>query len=139
MKKWIIGLVVIILLGIGLYFMINAKTYSFDDVAKIDQSKVTSIQIEHDNKQVVLDKKEDIQKLLKEFSGMKLKKMNGETKKASKESYWIRVYENEKETYGLTFYDQTFLETYDFSKTKDQTSEYQIVDANQVDIGEYIK
>ncbi|MFS3915641.1 DUF5301 domain-containing protein [Bacillus australimaris] len=139
MKKWIIGLVVIILLGIGLYFMINAKTYSFDDVAKIDQSKVTSIQIEHDNKQVVLDKKKDIQKLLKEFSGMKLKKMNGETKKASKESYWIRVYENEKETYGLTFYNQTFLETYDFSKTKDQTSEYQIVDANQVDIGEYIK
>ena len=139
MKKWIIGLVVIILLGIGLYFMINAKTYSFDDVAKIDQSKVTSIQIEHDNKQVVLDKKEDIQKLLKEFSGIKLKKMNGETKKASKESYWIRVYENEKETYGLTFYDQTFLETYDFSKTKDQTSEYQIVDANQVDIEQYIK
>ncbi|GLF92140.1 hypothetical protein Saga11_33990 [Bacillus safensis] len=139
MKKWMIGLVVIILLGIGLYFMISAKTYSFDKVAKIDQSKVTSIQIEHDNKQVVLDKKEDIQKLLKEFSGMKLKKMNGETKKASKESYWIRVYENEKETYGLTFYDQTFLKAYDFSKTKDQTSEYQIVDANQVDIGEYIK
>lgn len=69
---------------------------------------------------------------------MKLKKMN-EAKKASKESYWIRVYENEQETYGLTFYDQSFLETYDFSKKKDQTSEYQIVDANQVDIGQYIK
>ncbi|MCR6474257.1 DUF5301 domain-containing protein [Bacillus safensis] len=138
MKKWMIGLVVIILLGIGLYFMINAKTYSFDDVASIDQNKVTSIQIEHDNERVKVEKKEDIQKLLKEFSGMKLKKTN-ETKKTSKESYWIRVYENEKETYGLTFYDQTFLETYDFSKTKDQTSEYQIVDTNQVDIGKYIK
>ncbi len=133
-----IGLVVIILLGIGLYFIINAKTYSFDDVASIDQNKVTSIQIEHDNERVMVEKKEDIQKLLKEFSGMKLKKTN-ETKKTSKESYWIRVYENEKETYGLTFYDQTFLETYDFSKTKDQTSEYQIVDTNQVDIGKYIK
>lgn len=133
-----IGLVVIILLGIGLYFIINAKTYSFDDVASIDQNKVTSIQIEHDNERVMVEKKEDIQKLLKEFSGMKLKKTN-ETKKTSKESYWIRVYENEKETYGLTFYDQTFLETYDFSKTKDQTSEYQIVDANQVDMGKYIK
>nr|WGD98101.1 hypothetical protein P5627_01935 [Bacillus safensis] len=32
MKKWMIGLVVIILLGIGIYFLINAKTYSFDDV-----------------------------------------------------------------------------------------------------------
>ncbi|APJ09680.1 MULTISPECIES: DUF5301 domain-containing protein [Bacillus] len=138
MKKWMIGLVVIILLGIGLYFIINAKTYSFDDVASIDQNKVTSIQIEHDNERVMVEKKEDIQKLLKEFSGMKLKKTN-ETKKTSKESYWIRVYENEKETYGLTFYDQTFLETYDFSKTKDQTSEYQIVDTNQVDIGKYIK
>lgn len=133
-----IGLVVIILLGIGIYFLINAKTYSFDDVASIDQNKVTSIQIEHDNERVKVEKKEDIQKLLKEFSGMKLKKTN-ETKKTSKESYWIRVYENEKETYGLTFYDQTFLETYDFSKTKDQTSEYQIVDTNQVDIGKYIK
>lgn len=133
-----IGLVVIILLGIGIYFIINAKTYSFDDVASIDQNKVTSIQIEHDNERVMVEKKEDIQKLLKEFSGMKLKKTN-ETKKTSKESYWIRVYENEKETYGLTFYDQTFLETYDFSKTKDQTSEYQIVDTNQVDIGKYIK
>lgn len=133
-----IGLVVIILLGIGIYFIINAKTYSFDDVASIDQNKVTSIQIEHDNERVMVEKKEDIQKLLKEFSGMKLKKTN-ETKKTSKESYWIRVYENEKETYGLTFYDQTFLETYDFSKTKDQTSEYQIVDANQVDMGKYIK
>ncbi|MFP5202484.1 MULTISPECIES: DUF5301 domain-containing protein [Bacillus] len=138
MKKWMIGLVVIILLGIGIYFIINAKTYSFDDVALIDQNKVTSIQIEHDNERVMVEKKEDIQKLLKEFSGMKLKKTN-ETKKTSKESYWIRVYENEKETYGLTFYDQTFLETYDFSKTKDQTSEYQIVDTNQVDIGKYIK
>ncbi|MCK8454754.1 DUF5301 domain-containing protein [Bacillus safensis] len=138
MKKWMIGLVVIILLGIGIYFIINAKTYSFDDVASIDQNKVTSIQIEHDNERVMVEKKEDIQKLLKEFSGMKLKKTN-ETKKTSKESYWIRVYENEKETYGLTFYDQTFLETYDFSKTKDQTSEYQIVDANQVDMGKYIK
>lgn len=133
-----IGLVVIILLGIGIYFLINANTYSFDDVASIDQNKVTSIQIEHDNERVKVEKKEDIQKLLKEFSGMKLKKTN-ETKKTSKESYWIRVYENEKETYGLTFYDQTFLETYDFSKTKDQTSEYQIVDTNQVDIGKYIK
>ncbi|USD83104.1 DUF5301 domain-containing protein [Bacillus safensis] len=138
MKKWMIGLVVIILLGIGIYFIINAKTYSFDDVASIDQNKVTSIQIEHDNERVMVEKKADIQKLLKEFSGMKLKKTN-ETKKTSKESYWIRVYENEKETYGLTFYDQTFLETYDFSKTKDQTSEYQIVDTNQVDIGKYIK
>ncbi len=133
-----IGLVVIILLGIGIYFLINAKTYSFDNVASIDQNKVTSIQIEHDNERVMVEKKADIQKLLKEFSGMKLKKTN-ETKKTSKESYWIRVYENEKETYGLTFYDQTFLETYDFSKTKDQTSEYQIVDTNQVDIGKYIK
>ncbi|WP_342498394.1 DUF5301 domain-containing protein [Bacillus sp. FSL M8-0350] len=138
MKKWMIGLVVIILLGIGIYFLINANIYSFDDVASIDQNKVTSIQIEHDNERVKVEKKEDIQKLLKEFSGMKLKKTN-ETKKTSKASYWIRVYENEKETYGLTFYDQTFLETYDFSKTKDQTSEYQIVDTNQVDIGKYIK
>lgn len=133
-----IGLVVIILLGIGIYFLINAKTYSFDDVVSIDQNKVTSIQIEHDNERVKVEKKADIQKLLKEFSGMKLKKTN-ETKKTSKESYWIRVYENKKETYGLTFYDQAFLTTYDFSKTKDQTSEYQIVDANQVDMGKYIK
>ncbi|MEV9503120.1 hypothetical protein [Bacillus safensis] len=138
MKKWIIGLVVIILLGIGLYFIINVKTYSFDDVASIDQNKVTSIQIEHDNERVMVEKKEDIQKLLKEFSGVKLKKTN-EVKKASKESYWIRVYENEKEIYGFVFYDQSFLEIYDFSKTKDQTSEYQIVDANQVDMGKYIK
>lgn len=133
-----IGLVVIILLGIGIYFLINANTYSFDDVASIDQNKVTSIQIEHDNERVKVEKKEDIQKLLKEFSGMKLKKTN-EVKKASKETYWIRMYENEKEVYGLVFYDQSFLEIYDFSKTKDQTSEYQIVDANQVDMGKYIK
>ncbi|MCY7565485.1 DUF5301 domain-containing protein [Bacillus safensis] len=133
-----IGLVVIILLGIGIYFIINAKTYSFDDVASIDQNKVTSIQIEHDNERVKVEKKADIQKLLKEFSGMKLKKTN-EVKKASKETYWIRMYESEKEVYGLVFYDQSFLEIYDFSKTKDQTSEYQIVDANQVDMGKYIK
>ncbi|WP_345806854.1 DUF5301 domain-containing protein [Bacillus pumilus] len=138
MKKWIIGVVVVVLIGIGIYFMINAKTYSFDDVVSIDQNKVTSIQIEHDHKRVVLDKKEDIQKLLKELSDVTLKKAN-EATKATKESYWIRVYENKKETYGLTFYDQAFLMTYDFSKKKDQTSEYQIVDANQVDIGQYIK
>ncbi|MEH7803602.1 MULTISPECIES: DUF5301 domain-containing protein [Bacillus] len=138
MKKWIIGVVVVILIGMGIYFMIHAKTYSFDDVVSIDRNKVTSIQIEHDNERAVLKKKEDIQKLLKELSDVKLKKMK-EAKKASKESYWIRVYENEQETYGLTFYDKSFLETYDFSKKKDQTSEYQIVDANQVDIGQYIK
>ncbi|MDM5318662.1 DUF5301 domain-containing protein [Bacillus altitudinis] len=138
MKKWIIGVAVVVLIGIGIYFMINAKTYSFDDVVSIDQNKVTKIQIEHDHKRVVLNKKEDIQKLLKELSDVTLKKTN-EATKATKESYWIRVYENKKETYGLTFYDQAYLETYDFSKKKDQTSEYQIVDANQVDIGQYIK
>jgi len=138
LKKWIIGVVVVILIGMGIYFMIHAKTYSFDDVVSIDRNKVTSIQIEHDNERAVLKKKEDIQKLLKELSDVKLKKMN-EAKKASKESYWIRVYENEQKTYGLTFYDQSFLETYDGSKTKNRISEYQIVDANQVDMGQYIK
>ncbi|MBG9824349.1 hypothetical protein ABE33_03245 [Bacillus safensis] len=138
MKKWMIGLVVIILLGIGIYFIINAKTYSFDDVASIDQNKVTSIQIEHDNERVMVEKKEDIQKLLKEFSGMKLKKVN-DSKKDTKESYWIRVLEDGKATYGFIFYDQAYLETYDGSKTKNRISEYQIVDANQVDMGKYIK
>ncbi|MBS4745812.1 MULTISPECIES: DUF5301 domain-containing protein [Bacillus] len=138
MKKWIIGLVVVIFIGIGLYFMINAKTYAFDDVVSIDKDKVTSIQIEHDDERVVVDKKEDIQKLLKKFSGIQLKKLTG-SKKETKESYWIRVYENEKQMYGLTFYDQSFLETYDGSKTKNRISEYQIVDANQVDMGQYIK
>ncbi|PRS27602.1 DUF5301 domain-containing protein [Bacillus pumilus] len=138
MKKWIIGVVVVILIGMGIYFMNKAKTYSFDDVVSIDRNKVTSIKIEHDNERAVLKKKENIQKLLKELSDVTLKKTN-EATKATKESYWIRVYENKKETYGLTFYDQAYLETYDFSKKKDQTSEYQIVDANQVDIGQYIK
>ncbi|ALM27023.1 hypothetical protein [Bacillus altitudinis] len=138
MKKWIIGLVVVIFIGIGLYFMINAKTYAFDDVVSIDKDKVTSIQIEHDDERVVVDKKEDIQKLLKKFSGIQLKKLTG-SKKETKESYWIRVYENQKQMYGLIFYDQSFLDTYDGSKTKNRISEYQIVDANQVDIGQYIK
>ena len=115
--------------------MINA---TFDDVVSIEQNKVTKIQIQNDHERVVLDKKEDIQKLLKELSDVTLKKTN-EATKATKESYWIRVYKNKKETYGLTFYDQAYLDTYDFSKKKDQTSEYQIVDANQVDIGQYIK
>lgn len=39
----------------------------------------------------------------------------------------------------MTFYDQAFLTTYNFSEKKDKTNEYQIVDANQVDIGQYIK
>ncbi|GAB1306542.1 DUF5301 domain-containing protein [Bacillus altitudinis] len=138
MKKWIIGLVVVIFIGIGLYFMINAKTYAFDDVVSIDKDKVTSIQIEHDDERVVVDKKEDIQKLLKKFSGIQLKKLTG-SKKETKESYWIRVYENQKQMYGLTLYDQSYLETYDGSKTKNRISEYQIVDANQVDMGQYIK
>lgn len=57
MKKWIIGVVVVILIGMGIYFMIHAKTYSFDDVVSIDRNKVTSIQIEHDNERAVLKKK----------------------------------------------------------------------------------
>ncbi|MED1482147.1 DUF5301 domain-containing protein [Bacillus altitudinis] len=138
MKKWIIGLVVVIFIGIGLYFMINAKTYAFDDVVSIDKDKVTSIQIEHDDERVVVDKKEDIQKLLKKFSGIQLKKLTG-SKKETKESYWIRVYENQKQMYGLTLYDQSYLDTYDGSKTKNRISEYQILDANQVDMGQYIK
>ncbi|MEK3937911.1 hypothetical protein ABEO94_16765 [Bacillus pumilus] len=138
MKKWIIGVGVVVLIGIGIYFMINTKTYSFDDVTSLDKNKVTSIQIEHDNEQVVVDKKEDIQKLLNEFSGMKLKEANG-AKKETKESYWIRVLEEGNVTYGIVFYDQAYLETYDGSKTKNKISEYQIVDANQVDIGQYIK
>ncbi|MEI0739849.1 hypothetical protein VQ056_29830 [Paenibacillus sp. JTLBN-2024] len=37
------------------------------------KNKVTSIQIEHDNERVMVEKKEDIQKLLKEFSGVEIK------------------------------------------------------------------
>ncbi|WP_260856658.1 hypothetical protein [Bacillus pumilus] len=70
--------------------MINA---TFDDVVSIEQNKVTKIQIEHDHERVVLDKKEDIQKLLKELSDVTLKKTN----EATKESYWISVYENKKD------------------------------------------
>ena len=44
--------------------MINA---TFDDVVSIEQNKVTKIQIEHDHERVVLDKKVDIQKLLKKL------------------------------------------------------------------------
>ncbi|WP_238409423.1 hypothetical protein [Bacillus safensis] len=69
---------------------------------------------------------------------MKLKKVN-DSKKDTKESYWIRVLEDGKATYGFIFYDQDYLETYDGSKTKNRISEYQIVDTNQVDIGKYIK
>lgn len=47
--------------------------------------------------------------------------------------------EDGKATYGFIFYDQAYLETYDGSKTKNRISEYQIVDANQVDMGKYIK
>ncbi|MEM5030149.1 hypothetical protein WKH33_14230 [Priestia sp. WB3] len=54
----------VVSIGIGIYFMINA---TFDDVVSIEQNKVTKIQIEHDHERVVLDKKVDIQKLLKEL------------------------------------------------------------------------
>ncbi|PCK23356.1 hypothetical protein CEY02_01210 [Bacillus pumilus] len=138
MKKWIIGLVVVIFIAIGIYFMMNAKTYSFGDVVSIDKNKVTSIQIEHVEEHVVVKKKEDIQKMLKEFSGIKLKKLTG-SKKETKESYWLRVYEDGKATYGFIFDDQAYLETFDASKTKNRINEYRIVDANQVDIGKYMK
>ncbi len=108
----------------------------------IDRDKVSSIEIEYKDQKVVMKNKEKMRQLVDELSIIKLKNTKNRmdsTKSSLDEPYWIRVFEDGKEKYGLTLYGQDDLESFDFSKTKNKPSEYRIVDGNHVDIGKYIK
>ncbi|MFJ5965773.1 hypothetical protein [Bacillus sp. NPDC093026] len=142
MKNWIVVFIILILLVIGFNFTLHARTFSFQDVIPIDRDKVSSIEIEYKDQKVVMKNKEKMLQLVDELSIIKLKNTKNRmdsTKSSLDEPYWIRVFEDGKEKYGLTLYGQDDLESFDFSKTKNKPSEYRIVDGNHVDIGKYIK
>lgn len=58
------------------------------------------------------------------------KSKSGASGKGSRESYWVRLFKNDKESYGLTIYDNHYLDTYHFSDKK--LNQYKIVETNNL-------
>lgn len=135
LKKFIISLIVIILIIFGIYYIYNSRTNSFNDAIFVDKEKVSSIEIKNNDEKVVINNKDAINDFIDDLSDIKLKKSNKSTQEFD-ESYWIRIFENGKEVYGLTFYDDDHVDSFDFSNKK--TKNYRIVDDSNLDIKKFL-
>ncbi|MGZ9869905.1 DUF5301 domain-containing protein [Priestia endophytica] len=135
MKKFIISLIVIILIIFGIYYIYNSRTNSFNDAISVDKEKVSSIEIKNNDEKVVINNRDAINDFIDDLSNIKLKKINKSTQEFD-ESYWIRIFENGKEVYGLTFYDDDYVDSFDFSNKK--TKNYRIVDDSNLDIKKFL-
>lgn len=131
MKKSILGLVIVILIIFATYYIYNSRTYSFNDVISVNKENISSIEIKYDDGKVVINNRAALNDFVDNLSNIKLKKDNKSTQHFD-ESYWIRIFENGKEIYGLTFYDNDYVDSFDFSNKK--TKNYRIVNDSNLDI-----
>lgn len=127
---------VIVLIVFGIYYIYNSRTHSFLNVISLDKEKLTSIEIKHNDEKVILNDKGEINNFINTVSYIKLKKSN-KSAKGFDESYWIRIFEDDKEVYGLTFYDNGYLYSFNFSS--DKTNKYKIVNDNDLDIKKFMR
>ncbi|MGD6875086.1 DUF5301 domain-containing protein [Bacillus infantis] len=135
MKKFMLFGFISIMIILGVMYMINSRSTTFNQAVP-DMSEVSSIQIikSSTNKEVILEKESDVKSLIQSWSEMELK-ADEMGSLDFKESYWITLKANDEREYGLTVYDDKYLLVYDFSKRtkKDSSRSYQIISGADLD------
>ncbi len=83
MKKIVIGIGIILALVVCVVFIFQQnKSTNFEDIVSLKTEEIACIEVEKRvgdtlERRINIDKKEEIQTFLNEFSGLKLKKSNG--------------------------------------------------------------
>lgn len=112
-------------------YIVNLDT-SFRKVIldRMDTAKINTILISKSpdyTDQLVKDKNE-IQSILNALAEMKLRK-SSVLDKGLNSAYMLSIFvdhENERDIFGITLYDQNYIEIYDETKTKNKVTSYKI-------------
>lgn len=131
LKKVLLSSIILISVIFGIIYLFLLKTSTFEKIVSVDKEKISSIKIKKNSEEINLTNKNEIAKIWDEFSKMKLRKENQSTKGVN-ESYWISIFENNDQTYGLTFYNSDFLIIYNFDTRK--STQYKITNVNELKI-----
>lgn len=108
-KLFLLFLIVINLLlyGVPLYHSYN----SFQNLVldRIDATQITSIRVlkSSNEQEIKVDDPKEIEKIIHEFSDVKLKRSDASERPA--ETYWIRIYVNKDHRFGMTLYGTDYL------------------------------
>ncbi|MDF9414310.1 hypothetical protein E1B06_22060 [Brevibacillus laterosporus] len=106
MKKKIIATLILVLAIVGIFYIMDRMKYtSFKEVIlnTVNKDDVITIDIERhsDNAKISIEDKGVVDKLLKEFSSMELKKTNDSMPKIG--DYAVRIFINGTGTRGMQF------------------------------------
>ncbi|MHB0864618.1 DUF5301 domain-containing protein [Paenibacillus sp. SEL3] len=123
--------IILIAAIIGMVYIVNLDT-SFRKVVldRMDTAKINTILISKSpdyTDQLVKDKNE-IQSILNALAEMKLRK-SSVLDKGLNSVYMLSIFvdhENERDLFGITLYDQNYIEIYDETKTKNKVTSYKI-------------
>ncbi|MGM1020279.1 MAG: DUF5301 domain-containing protein [Bacillota bacterium] len=122
---------------IGIIYIVKLDT-SFKDVVMdhMNTSRITSIFISRspDYTDKIVRDKHEIQNIMNSFTQMKFRK-SSVLDKGLTATYMITIFvnhENKEDSFGITLYDQNYIEIYDGTKTKNRLNSYKIT--NEYDI-----
>ncbi|WP_404359703.1 DUF5301 domain-containing protein (plasmid) [Cytobacillus firmus] len=136
MKKTIIFSLVLVLGIFGFIYFYTLKSSSFEEIVLFNVEETTSIEIKKNSEEIILTDKNEIEKIMDDFSKIELRK-NEQSDKGFNESYWISLFENNKQTYGLTFYDNNFINIYSFETR--ESSQFKVINENKLEIQNLFK
>lgn len=136
LKKTIIFSLVLVLGIFGFIYFYTLKSSSFEEIVLFNVEETTSIEIKKNSEEIILTDKNEIEKIMDDFSKIELRK-NEQSDKGFNESYWISLFENNKQTYGLTFYDNNFINIYSFETR--ESSQFKVINENKLEIQNLFK
>ncbi|EWG08608.1 DUF5301 domain-containing protein [Cytobacillus firmus] len=136
MKKTIIFSLVLVLGIFGFIYFYTLKSSSLEEIVLFNVEEITSIEIKKNSEEIILTDKNEIEKIMDDFSKIELRK-NEQSDKGFNESYWISLFENNKQTYGLTFYDNNFINIYSFETR--ESSQFKVINENKLEIQNLFK
>ncbi|MFD5019755.1 hypothetical protein ACFWMP_12705 [Paenibacillus sp. NPDC058367] len=130
MKKTNPYIVFIVVFIIGFWSITLYHSYnSFKNIIldRIDTTEITSIEILKftNEEKIIVDDPKEIQKIIHEFSNVKLKRSSASHK--TTETYWISIRVNKALRFGMTLTDTNFLHIIDLaSKNKYHSGGFKI-------------
>ena len=136
MKKTIIFSLVLVLGIFGFIYFYTLKSSSFEEIVLFNVEETTSIEIKKNSEEIILTDKNEIEKIMDDFSKIELRK-DEQSDKDFNESYWISLFENNKQTYGLTFYDNNFINIYSFETR--ESIQFKVINENKLEIQNLFK
>lgn len=126
------GIVIIIIVGLGIFYM-STKSTTFKEAVldQFDVKEVSSIEIiksGENEKVVTVTDSSEIEKILNTFSQTKLRESSLSNINYA-DSYWMTIKTNNKNRkFGITLYDKDYINIYEYSAAiqKNTTKSYKI-------------